>query len=168
MLPPDELLNKHRTILLHGEIDDRTAQHVIAKLLFLQHDDARAPASLYIDSQGGVVSSSFAIRDTIDHIKLPVFTHCLGTAGGMALVVLAHGARGHRSAAPSARLSLVPLESQSENLDEHVARSTSLVISMLVADTGQNANVVARDVLLTRQFDSESARSYGLVDQICQ
>src|SRR5512147_1728497 len=77
-LTPDELLTKHRTILLRGDIDDKAAEQVIAKLLFLQHKDASAPVHLYIDSQGGAVTPSLAIRDTIDDIKLPIFTHCLG------------------------------------------------------------------------------------------
>jgi len=166
-MAPDDLLLKHRTIVLRGEISDRIAQEVIAKLLFLQHEDAKTPAWLYIDSAGGVVTSSLAIRDTINDIKLPVFTHCLGKAAGAALVLLTHGAHGHRSASKTAWLSLVPLDSlDGSSAPDELGRLERTLTDMLAADTGQKSEAIARDASSSRRFDSAQARSYGLIDRI--
>lgn len=166
-LAPDELLLKHRTVLLRGQIDDKVAEEVIAKLLFLQQKDPSASVSLYIDSPGGAVTAGLAIRDTINDLKVAVFTHCLGTASGVAAFLLAHGARGRRSATKHARLAILPLCSPDGGLvSEALARLQALVIRSIAADSRQEVATVARDVASSRQFDAESARSYGIIDSL--
>lgn len=166
-LAPDELLSKHRTVLLRGEIDDKSAQQVIAQLLFLKDRDRDSPVWLYIDSIGGEVTASLAICDAIDDIKLPVFTYCLGTASGVAAMLLAHGAHGHRSAAPNARLSVLPLWARDRaDASEAVTRLQTVVASLIAADSHQALDRVTTDLAAAREFDVESARSYGLIDRI--
>lgn len=167
-LPEEELLRKHRTVILRGEISDASAEEVIAKLLFLEHEDSTAPVRLYVDSPGGRVTSSLAIRDAIDELKAPVHTHCLGSAAGGALVVLAHGARGHRSASPSAALAMVPLYAPEGGrvVADEVAKLDGIVNGMLASDTRRPSVVVATDVSQSRRFDAAQARAYGLIDSI--
>jgi len=104
----DALLER-RVIVLRGMIDDTAANHVIAKLLYLRDQNNTAPIRLHIDSSEGGVLASLAIRDIMHEPGPAVHTHCLSKAHGTAVVVLAHGARGHRTAATHARLSLCPI-----------------------------------------------------------
>jgi ATP-dependent Clp protease, protease subunit len=150
-LPPDVLLDRHRTILLAEEITEKSTTEVIAKLLYLQHASA-APVALYIDSFGGVVVASLAIRDTIDSLGIAVHTHCLGTAGGAAMLLLAHGARGGRTATAGAQIILVEVP------------GLATVAEMLAADTGQSVATITRDSAAGRRFDAIQARAYGLID----
>jgi ATP-dependent Clp protease protease subunit len=108
-LPADELLNKLRAVLLRGPIDDDTSVQVVARLLFLQWQDPRTPIRLYIDSLGGAVVGGLAICDTMDALAPPVHTHCVAHAHGMAALLLAHGAKGHRFACRDTEFSLCPL-----------------------------------------------------------
>jgi ATP-dependent Clp protease protease subunit len=103
------LLLKHRTILLQGSIDERMAQTVRAQVHALQRMDHGAPVKLLIDSPGGDLRSALSIRSTVGGNGITLHTHCLGAAHGPALFLLARGARGHRTAAPEAQLSLQPV-----------------------------------------------------------
>jgi ATP-dependent Clp protease protease subunit len=105
-LPLHVQLEKHRTILLRGVIDNQAATAAIAKLLWLDHLNDEAPGWLYVDSPGGLVAESLAIIDTIDRVRLPIHTHCLAQAQGTALLLVAHGARGYRSSTGHARLAI--------------------------------------------------------------
>jgi ATP-dependent protease ClpP protease subunit len=109
LLPSETLLERHRTVILEGTIDAHNAQDVIAKLFYLQSMDAVTPVTFLIDSTGGDLASILSIRDTMDRLTLPIYTHCLHSADGFATLLLAHGARGHRSAAPSAHVSFAPV-----------------------------------------------------------
>src|SRR5689334_8353591 len=100
---PLEKLLKDRIVYLGSEIDDGVANVVIAQMLYLQDQDRSAPITLYINSPGGVVTSSLAIRDTMDELGLPVQTCCIREAVGTALLLLAHGVPGKRTALPEAR-----------------------------------------------------------------
>lgn len=136
-------------------IDDQAATEAIAKLLFLQSEDARAPIRLHIDSLGGHVAAGLAIRDTLDDLAVPVYTHALANAGGVAVILLVHGARGHRTATRRSWISLVP----STGVE-------AIVTELLAKDTGQGLQQIAEDLRASRRFDAEQARSYGLVDRI--
>jgi ATP-dependent Clp protease protease subunit len=97
-------LLKDRVIFLETVIDDEAARSVIAQLLFLQMSDPRAPVRLYLNSPGGSITSAFAILDTMDFVKFSVHTYCIGSAGGTAVLILAHGARGFRTVEESAEI----------------------------------------------------------------
>jgi ATP-dependent Clp protease protease subunit len=102
--PTDDELLKRRAIRLAGPVEDAVAVEAIARLLFLQHQDRAAPVYLLVDSPGGSVVAAMSILDTMEHLAPPVHTCCTGQAGGTALMVVAHGARGHRTASAGARL----------------------------------------------------------------
>lgn len=157
-----------RIVVLRGEIDDHAATDVIAKLLFLQHEDAAAPIRLHIDSPGGAVASSLAIRDTMDDIKVPVYTHGLANVQGVAAVLLAHGARGHRTAIPQGHISFTPITTAEgvRAVQSEIGRTEAIVTEMLAKDTGQSAQQIDGDQRVSRRFDAEQARSYGLIDRI--
>ena len=155
----------HRTIMIRT-LDDRAATEVIAKLLFLRQESTD-PICLYINSPGGQVSSTLAIRDMIDEMRSQVSTHCVGQAVGTALLLLAHGALGHRSAAATARLSMLEIESRSRPSDlAEIQRVQALVVQLLAEDTGQSADVIARDLAAMRSFDAQEACAYGLIDHV--
>jgi ATP-dependent Clp protease protease subunit len=168
--PVAELLAQ-RIVELRGEIDDRTATELIAKLLYLQHQDPAAPIRLHIDSHGGAVAAGLAIRDTMDDIKPPVYTHCPAKAQGVAVVLLAHGERGHRTAATQATISFTPIapgpnSPTGATAQSDIARTETLIADALAKDTGQRIEQIQDDHAAQRRFDAEQARSYGLIDRI--
>jgi ATP-dependent Clp protease protease subunit len=151
-LGPEALFADHRTILLAGEITDASTNEIIAKLLYLDVSGT-SPATLYIDSYGGGIADALAIRDTMDEIGIAVRTHCLGVAGGAAVLLLAHGARGERTADPTAKIILADCGDLAAIID-----------AMLAVDTGQPAAAIRRDCAAERRFDAVEARAYGLID----
>ena len=97
-----------------SEIDDGVANTVVAKLLFLVSEDSAKPITLYLNSPGGSVTAALAIADTIEFVKPDVATCCIGTCSGMATLLLALGARGQRSAIPTATMGFVPFSANLE------------------------------------------------------
>jgi ATP-dependent Clp protease protease subunit len=156
----DEALLARRIVVLR-ELDDAAANEVIAKLLYLQNENAAAPISIYIDSPGGVVAASLAIRDTIDDLKAPVYTHGLTSVQGVAALLLAHGARGHRTLTAHAHVSFTPIRGQGDTRQTEV-----VIVEMLAADTGQGTQQIEADLRASRSFDADQARAYGLVDRV--
>jgi len=160
-LSEDELVYVHRTVLVCGEIDERVAQIALAKMLYLKSQDARAPVWLYLDSAGGNVGDVLAICDLMG--ELVVHTHCLGAAHAMALVCLAHGARGHRSASRTSRFIMPPLEPQ--RISAHVDET---ITATLARDAQQAADVIVADRRAMTRFDVVAAQRYGLIDAIAE
>src|SRR5258707_11119331 len=99
-------LLRERIVVLNGEVNDAVSALVCAQLLFLEADNPNKPIHLYINSAGGVVTSGFAIYDTMRYIKAPVHTVCMGTARSMGSFLLMAGEPGQRGALPNARLHL--------------------------------------------------------------
>jgi ATP-dependent Clp protease, protease subunit len=163
-LTDDELLAR-REVRLDGAITERSAEIVIAKLLFLADRDRTTPVRLTIASPGGEVASALAIRDTITTLPCPVHTHA-EHAEGVAVALLAHGARGQRSAGARARIAFVPLEPTRPTPDTDVARTRRTVHEMLASDTGRSVDAIAADERARRSFTAEQARDYGLVDRV--
>src|SRR5438477_2057550 len=97
-------LLKDRIIFLQGEIDDYSANLIVAQMLFLQFDDPKADIHLYINSPGGSVTAGMAIYDTMHYITCDVATYCIGMAASMAATLLAAGAKGKRNALPHAEV----------------------------------------------------------------
>ena len=162
-----DLLGK-RIIVLRGAIDDDVANVVIAKLLFLQSQGSAAPVQLHMSSPGGAVAAALAIRDTIDDLEVPVYTHGLGHVQGVAALVLAHGARRHRTMARHARVTFIPITSAGgvPAAPSELARTETIVTQMIAADTQQSIEQVESDLRASRSFDAEQARAYGLIDNI--
>lgn len=166
-------LLKERIIFLNDEINDHTANLVIAQLLFLANEDPKKDISLYINSPGGSVTSTMAIYDTMQFIKPDVSTICVGLAASGGAMILLSGQKGKRYALPHSRIMIhQPLGgAQGQVSDiEIVAREyskTKQKLNELIAKhTGQKLDKVSKDTDRDYYMDSSEAKTYGIVDQI--
>jgi ATP-dependent Clp protease, protease subunit len=166
-------LLKERIIFLGDGIEDHVANLIIAQLLFLEAEDPDRDISLYINSPGGVVTSGLAIYDTMQYLRAPVSTICIGMAASMASVLLAAGATGKRYALPNSRIMIhqgsggfrgatpdvliqvKELEQLNQRLHEILARHTRQTPEKIAADT-------ERDYFMS----PEQAKSYGIIDEV--
>ncbi|REG36331.1 ATP-dependent Clp protease protease subunit [Archangium gephyra] len=158
---------RDRIIMIGTPIDDAIANVVVAQLLFLESEDPEAGISLYLNSPGGSVTASLAIRDTLEYVKPPVSTICMGRCHGTAALLLACGARGQRISLPQGRIGIVPLEVRAGTADDPQIRHTLDTIVHLFAEcTGQTRETVRKDLTHGREFSPESAMAYGLIDSV--
>ncbi|MBD2099262.1 ATP-dependent Clp protease proteolytic subunit [Trichocoleus sp. FACHB-591] len=163
--PDLEELCRHRIIRLDGEITEATAQMVISQLLFLQHEDARQPVTLCIESRGGSVTAGMAIVDTVRELEPLVCTWAPTMAHGMAAIVLASGGRGERVVGPTAQLSLTPLEVAADWHPE-VNRIRQQLASVIAELCGQHLEVISQHLLDGLLLTPSEAVAYGLADQV--
>ncbi|MCL2218748.1 MAG: ATP-dependent Clp endopeptidase proteolytic subunit ClpP [Chitinispirillia bacterium] len=166
-------LLKERIIFLGSDIDDVTADLVMAQLIFLEYEDAEKDITLYINSPGGVVSSGLAIYDTIQYIKPDVSTICIGQASSMGAVLLAAGTKGKRFCLPHSRIMIhQPLGGaggQAADIAIHakeIVRIKQTLNEILCKHTGQPADVIAKDTDRNFYMSAAEAKAYGLVDEI--
>ena len=168
-------LLKDRIIFLGGAIEDHMANLIIAQLLFLESEDPDRDIHLYVNSPGGVVTAGMAIYDTMQYLKAPVSTICVGQAASMGAVLLAAGAPGKRFALPHARIMIhQPLggfQGQATDINIHaqeILRMRDSLNGLLAMHTGQDMEKIAADTERDFFMDSETARSYGIIDSIVQ
>ena len=168
-------LLKDRIIFLGGEIEDHMANLIIAQLLFLESEDPDRDIHLYINSPGGVVTAGMAIYDTMQYLKAPVSTICVGQAASMGAVLLAAGEAGKRFALPHARIMIhQPLggfQGQATDISIHakeILRMRESLNGLLAHHSGQKVEKVAADTERDFFMDSETARSYGIIDSIVE
>lgn len=166
-------LLKDRIIFLGGEIDDHLANLIIAQLLFLDSEDPEKDIFLYINSPGGVVTGGLAIYDTIQHLKAPVSTICVGQAASMGAVLLAAGAAGKRFSLPNSRIMIhQPLggfRGQASDIHIHaqeILRMRDILNGIIAHHTGQSVEKIAADTERDFFMSSEEACKYGIVDSI--
>jgi ATP-dependent Clp protease, protease subunit len=166
-------LLKDRIIFLGGPIDDQIANLVIAQLLFLESEDPDKDIHLYINSPGGVVTAGMAIYDTMQYLKPPVSTICVGQAASMGAVLLAAGAEDKRFALPNARIMIhQPLggfQGQASDFSIHakeILRMRETLNQILASHTGQNLEQIAKDTERDFFMGSEAAKKYGIIDKI--
>jgi ATP-dependent Clp protease, protease subunit len=166
-------LLKERIIFLGSDIDDTTADLVMAQLIFLEYEDADKDITLYINSPGGIVSSGLAIYDTIQYIKPDVSTICIGQAASMGAVLLAAGTKGKRYALPHSRIMLhQPIGGaggQAADIAIHakeIIRIKQTLNDILCHHTGQDREVIAKDTDRNFYMSAEEAKTYGLIDEI--
>jgi ATP-dependent Clp protease protease subunit len=166
-------LLKDRIIFLGGSIDDHMANLIIAQLLFLEAEDPDKDIHLYINSPGGVVTSGMAIYDTIQYIKAPVSTICVGQAASMAALLLAAGEKGKRYSLTHSRIMIhQPLGGfQGQATDIHIHAQEILrmkeTLNKLLADhSGQPMEKVANDTERDYFMSGEDAKCYGIIDSI--
>jgi ATP-dependent Clp protease protease subunit len=166
-------LLKERIIFLGSDIDDITADLVMAQLIFLEYEDAEKDITLYINSPGGIVSSGLAIYDTIQYIKPDVSTICIGQAASMGAVLLAAGTKGKRYALPHSRVMLhQPLGGaggQAADIAIHakeIVRVKQALNEILCEHTGQDPAVIAKDTDRNFYMSAQEAKDYGLIDEI--
>lgn len=166
-------LLKERIIFLGGGIDDHVANLVIAQLLFLEAEDPDKDIHLYINSPGGVVTAGMAIFDTMNYIKSPVSTICVGQAASMGAVLLAAGEKGKRFSLGHSRIMIhQPLggfQGQATDISIHakeILRMKDELNSILADLTGQQKDKVETDTDRDYFMSAEDARQYGLIDSI--
>ena len=166
-------LLKDRIVFLDGEINDLTADLVVAQLLFLESQDPERDISLYINSPGGVVTAGLAIYDTIKYIKPDVQTICIGQAASMAAVILAGGAKGKRFALPSGRVMMHQpwggAEGQAKDINiqaREILRLKKMLTEYIAKDTGKSFETVAADLERDNFMSAAEARDYGIVDKV--
>lgn len=166
-------LLKDRIIFLGWPIDDNLASVVVAQLLFLESEDPDKDIYLYINSPGGYVHSGLAIYDTMQYVKCPISTICVGQAASMAALLLAAGTKGKRFALPHARLLLhQPLGSFSGQAADVDVRAREIlflkkqITELFALHTGQTPEKIARDSDRDFYLGPEEAKEYGLIDEV--
>jgi ATP-dependent Clp protease protease subunit len=166
-------LLKERVIFMVGEVNDQTANLVVAQLLFLESENPDKDISLYINSPGGSVSSGLAMYDTMQFVKPDVSTLCMGMAASMGAFLLAAGAKGKRLALPNSRIMIhQPLggaRGQASDIEIQAREILYLrerLNTVLSEATGQPVDKIARDTDRDNFMSSEQAKEYGLIDQV--
>jgi len=166
-------LLKDRIIFLGGQIEDHMANLIIAQLLFLESEDPEKEIFLYINSPGGVVTAGMAIYDTMQYLKAPVSTICVGQAASMGAVLLAAGEKGKRYALPHARIMIhQPLggfQGQATDIHIHaqeILRMKDTLNELLARHAGQKIERVTADTERDFFMGSEAAKEYGIIDDI--
>ena len=170
-------LLKNRIILLSGEIDDMLANSVVAQLLYLDslnHDDI----SLYINSPGGSITDGMGIIDTMNYIKCPVSTICIGMAASMGAALLCAGEKGKRFATPNAEILIHQpliggggLSGQATEIKihaDHLVKTREKLNKFLSDRTGQSIETIQKDTERDNFMDSKEALEYGIVDKIIE
>jgi len=167
------LLLKERIIMLFTPINDSVANTIIAQLLYLEREDPDKDISMYIQSPGGVISSGLAIYDTMQIIRSPVSTICVGMAASMATVLLCAGAKGKRYALPHSTIhmhqAMGGAQGQASDIviaAREIARQQDTIKDILVKHTNQSLEKVTHDTDRDFYLNPEQAVEYGIVDEI--
>jgi ATP-dependent Clp protease protease subunit len=166
-------LLRERIIFLGDQIEDHLANLVIAQLLFLESEDPEKDISLYINSPGGVVTSGLAIYDTMQYLRAPVSTICIGMAASMAAVLLAAGAKGKRYALPNSRIMIHQgsggFRGAAQDAVIQMREWEHLVEvnhQILARHTGQSMEKIVKDTDRDNFMSPEAARDYGIIDAV--
>jgi len=166
-------LLKERVIFLVGEVNDQTANLVVAQLLFLESENPDKDISLYINSPGGSVTAGMSIYDTMQFIKPDVSTMCLGFAASMGAFLLAAGAKGKRFSLPNSKIMIHQVlggtQGQATDIEIHardILRTKEHMNRILAERTGQPYEKVVRDTDRDYFMTADEAKDYGLVDQV--
>lgn len=169
-------LLKDRIIFLAEDVNHVSASLVVAQLLFLESEDPDKEISLYINSPGGSITDGMAIVDTINYIKCPVSTICVGMAASMGAVLLASGAKGRRFATPNAEILIHQpliagggLSGQTTEIKihaDHMVKTREKLNKLLSDRTGQSLETIEKDTERDNYMTAEEALKYGLIDGI--
>jgi len=166
-------LLSQRIVMLTGEINDETADLLIAQLFYLEAEDQRKDVYFYINSPGGIVTAGLALYDVMQFVSCPVSTICLGQAASMAAVLLAAGAKGKRLALPHSRILIhQPLGGASGQATDiqiqakEIVHIREILNEILCQHTGQSLDVIRRDTERDFYLSAEEAVKYGLIDKV--
>ena len=166
-------LLKDRVVFLRGEVNQATANSIVAQLLFLEMEDPEAEISMYINSPGGSVTDGMAIFDTMRYIKPKVRTVCLGMAASMGAFLLMAGEKGKRCALPNSEVMIhQPLGGASGQATdvqiraEWLLKTKEKMIRMKAEMTGQPEEVIRRDLERDHFMSAKEALEYGIIDEI--
>lgn len=168
-------LLKDRIVFVDGEINDATADLVVAQLLFLESENPDKDINMYINSPGGSVTAGLAIYDTMQYVHCPIQTICLGQAASMAAILLAGGTKGKRIALPSSRVMIHQprggvggQESDIAIQAKEIIRLKQLSIEYLAKATGQSEKTIAKDMERDFYMSAKDALEYGIIDQVME
>jgi ATP-dependent Clp protease protease subunit len=166
-------LLKDRIVFIGTEIDDFVANAVIAQFLFLESEDPEKDIQVYINSPGGVVTSGLAMYDTMQYVRCPVSTMCLGQAASMGAVLLAAGHKSRRFALPHARMMIhQPLggaRGQATDIEiqaREIKKMKETLIDILVEATSKTRDDIAKDIERDFYLSAGQAKEYGLIDEV--
>ncbi len=167
-------LLKERIIFLGGPIVDPVANSVIAQMLFLTSKDPKKDIQLYINSPGGILTSALAIYDTMQYVKCPISTVCVGSAASGAAVLLAAGAKGKRFSLPNAQILLHQVAVSGvggaaveiEITAKHIIKLKQMVNEILAKHTGQKLKRIEKDTDRDFYLSAKEAKNYGLIDKV--
>ena len=162
-----------RIVFMGTPVNDDVANIIIAQLLFLDADNPEKDIYMYINSPGGIVASGLAIYDTMQHLRAPVSTICMGMAASMGAFLLAAGSKGKRSALPHSRIMIHQPTggTQGTAADIEIQAREILYLrtkmnQLMALHTGQSLETVERDVDRDRYMSAEEAKAYGLIDAV--
>jgi ATP-dependent Clp protease, protease subunit len=168
-------LLKERVVFMVGEVNDQTANLVIAQLLFLESENPEKDISLYINSPGGSVSAGLAIYDTMQFIKPDVSTLCMGMAASMGAFLLAAGTKGKRFSLPNSRVMIhQPLGGARGQASDIEIQAREILylrerLNKILSDrTGQTIETIAKDTDRDNFMSGEQAKEYGIIDQVIE
>ncbi|MFH1967922.1 MAG: ATP-dependent Clp protease proteolytic subunit [bacterium] len=166
-------LLEERIIFLVGPVTDLNANLVIAQMLYLVSKDSKRDIKLYINSPGGSVTAGLAIYDTMQYLKCPVSTICIGLTASMAAVILASGTKGKRFALPNAEILLHQvaggMQGQAADIEitaKQIVKMKEKLNSILATHTGQKLAKVEKDTDRDFYLSSVEAKKYGLIDEV--
>ena len=166
-------LLEDRIIFLSGEIDDATANTVVAQLIYLEAKDPSKDISLYINSPGGSVSAGLAIYDTMNYVKCDVSTICIGMAASMGAFLLSSGTKGKRFALPNSEIMIhQPLggaQGQASDIKiaaEHILKTKEKLTRILAENSGKPFDIVEKDTDRDNFLSAQEALEYGLIDKV--
>ena len=166
-------LMKDRIVFLGTEIHDDLANVIVAQLLFLESEDPEKDVNLYINSPGGSVSAGLAIYDTMQYVRCPITTICIGQAASMAAIILAAGTKGRRKALPHSRIMVHQpaggVRGQASDIEiaaREVLRMKRSLNEILARHTGQTLDKVEEDAERDFYMSAEAAEKYGVIDDV--
>jgi ATP-dependent Clp protease protease subunit len=162
-----------RIIFITGEIEDNMANAICAQLLFLQSQDPEKPVNVYINSPGGTVTSGLAIYDTMNYIKCPIATYCIGQAASMGAVLLSAGDKGMRYALPNARIMIhqpsggvMGQATEIEISYKEIQRLKDILNGILAKQTGKKLSEIERYTDRDHFMSADEAKKFGLIDKV--
>jgi ATP-dependent Clp protease protease subunit len=168
-------LLKDRIIFLQGQVDDHSANLIVAQMLFLQFDDPKADIHLYVNSPGGSVTAGLSIYDTMQYVSCDVATYCIGQAASMGAVLLAAGAKGKRNALPHARVMIhQPMAGTEGTTTEILIHAKEFIRlkrdlnEILLRHTGQTLDRIEKDTDRDKFMGAKEAMEYGVVDHVLE
>jgi ATP-dependent Clp protease protease subunit len=166
-------LLKERIVFVTGPIEDHVASLITAQLLFLEAENPKKEISMYINSPGGIVTSGMAIYDTMQFVRPPVATLCIGQAASMGSLLLCAGEKGQRYALPNARILLHQpsggYQGQASDIERHaedIIKMKRRLNEIYVRHTGQDYEVIDRTLDRDYFMSAEDARAFGLIDEV--
>lgn len=168
-------LLKERVVFCVGGVEDYMANVIVAQLLFLESENPEQEISLYINSPGGVVTAGMAIYDTIQFMRAPVSTICIGQACSMGAFLLAAGAKGRRFCLPNARVMIHQpsggFQGQASDMDIHVKEILQMrrrLNNLMALHTGRTLDEIEKNTDRDNFMSAEDAKAFGIIDEVIQ